>query len=132
MSTGGRPAIAPSRRRVAVTGIGIVSPVGNDVPTFWNNLLAGKCGVGTITDFPTDKLRSDVSASVRGFEAARFFSPKETDIYGKVTQYSLGAAVEAMRMAGLEALYRPPKRGGPSSRDEDDDADENAGTAGDP
>src|SRR5262245_8577053 len=97
----------PARRRVAVTGIGVVSPAGNDVPAFWSSLLAGKSGVSTITDFPTDKLRSDVSASVRGFEAERFFSPKETDIYGKVTQFSLGAAVEAMRGAGLSALWRP-------------------------
>jgi 3-oxoacyl-[acyl-carrier-protein] synthase II len=110
------------RRRVAITGMGIVSPVGNDVPTFWSSLLAGKSGVSLITDFPTDKLRSDVAASVRGFEAARVFSPKEADIYGKVTQFSLGAAVEAMRSAGLDALYRPPKRGG-ASREEDDEND---------
>jgi 3-oxoacyl-[acyl-carrier-protein] synthase II len=127
-----RPTSAPGRRRVAVTGVGIVSPVGNDVPTFWASLLAGKSGVGPITDFPTDKLRSDVAASVRGFEAARFFSPKETDIYGKVTQFSLGAAVEAMRAAGLEALYRPPKRGGASREDDDDDDEATAGTEADP
>jgi len=120
-----------SKRRVAVTGMGIVSPAGNDVGTFWNNLLSGKSGVGTITDFPTDKLRSDVSASVRGFEAERFFSAKETDIYGKVTQFSLGAAVEAMRAAGLVALYRAPKRGG-ASREDDDEAEDAAGSAGDP
>ena len=131
MSAARPPAAGPTRRRVVVTGVGIVSPVGNDVPTFWGNLLAGKSGVGTITDFPTDKLRSDVSANVRGFEAERFFSPKETDVFGKVTQYSLGAAVEAMRGAGLEALYRPPRRGG-GHRDEDDEADENAGTDADP
>lgn len=120
-----------TRRRVAVTGVGIVSPVGNDVPSFWSSLLHGKSGVSTITDFPTDKLRSDVSASVRGFEATRFLSPKETDIYGKVTQYSLGAAVEAMRTAGLESLYRPPKRGG-AAREDDDGDDESAGAEGDP
>src|SRR6185369_12276615 len=107
------------RRRVAITGVGVVSPVGNDVPTFWGNLLAGKSGVSTITDFPTDKLRSDVEAKVRGFEAERFFSPKEMDIFGKVTQLSLGAAAEAMHSAGLDALYRPPKRGA-AIRDDDD------------
>ncbi len=120
-----------SKRRVAITGIGIVSPAGNDVPTFWSHLLSGQSGVSLITDFPTDKLRSDVSASVRGFPADRFFSPKETEIHGKVTQFSLGAAFEAMRSAGLEALYRPPKRGG-AHKDEDDDGEGDAGTAGDP
>jgi 3-oxoacyl-[acyl-carrier-protein] synthase II len=120
------------RRRVAVTGIGVVSPAGNDVPTFWEHLLSGKSGVSLITDFPTDKLRSDVSASVRGFEAEKFFSPKETDIYGKVTQMSLGAAVEAMRGAGLSALYRPPRRGGAKAAEDDDDAEGDAGTDADP
>ncbi|MFO0592588.1 MAG: beta-ketoacyl-[acyl-carrier-protein] synthase family protein [Polyangiaceae bacterium] len=120
------------KRRVAVTGIGIVSPAGNDVPTFWSHLLSGQSGVSHITDFPTDKLRSDVAASVRGFEATRFFSPKETEIHGKVTQFSLGAAVEAMRSAGLEALYRAPKRGGAAAKDDDDDGEGDAGTEADP
>ncbi|MEZ4310127.1 MAG: beta-ketoacyl-[acyl-carrier-protein] synthase family protein [Polyangiaceae bacterium] len=121
-----------ARRRVAVTGVGIVSPAGNDTATFWKNLLEGRSGVRTITEFPTDKLRSDISATVRGFEAGRFFSPKETEIYGKVTQYSLGAAAEAMRGAGLEALYRPPRKGGSARDDEAEGDDESAGTEGDP
>jgi 3-oxoacyl-[acyl-carrier-protein] synthase II len=94
------------RRRVAVTGLGVVSPVGNDVATFWESLLAGRSGVDFITAFPTDKLRSDIAASVKGFEPGRFFSPKETDIYGKVAQFSLAAAFEAMGQAGLGGLYR--------------------------
>src|SRR5262245_1513362 len=111
------------RRRVAITGVGVVSPVGNDVPTFWGQLLSGKSGVSPMPAFPTEKLRSDVAANVRGFEAERFFSPKETDIFGKVTQFSLGAAVEAMRGAGLEALYRPPKRGAGGREDDDAEGD---------
>ena len=94
------------RRRVAVTGLGVVSPVGNDVPTFWESLLAGKSGVGFITEFSTEKLRSDICASVHGFDIARYMSPKEADIYGRVTHFSLGAAVEAMTHAGLHGLQR--------------------------
>jgi 3-oxoacyl-[acyl-carrier-protein] synthase II len=94
------------RRRVAVTGLGVVSPVGNDVPTFWESLLAGRSGVGFITEFSTEKLRSDIAASVKGFDIARFMSPKEADIYGRVTHLSLGAAVEAMAHAGLAGLER--------------------------
>ncbi|APR79539.1 3-oxoacyl-[acyl-carrier-protein] synthase, KASII [Minicystis rosea] len=94
------------RRRVAITGLGVVSPVGNDVATFWQSLLAGESGVGFITEFPTDKLRSDICAAVKGFEPGRYLSPKETDIYGRVTQLSLAAAVEAMTQAGLAGLYR--------------------------
>jgi 3-oxoacyl-[acyl-carrier-protein] synthase II len=95
------------RRRVAVTGLGVVSPVGHDVASFWDSLCAGRSGVDFITEFPTDKLRSDIAASVKGWEASRFFSPKETEIYGRVTQLGLAAAHEAMAQAGLGALYRP-------------------------
>lgn len=101
------------RRRVAVTGLGVVSPVGNDVPTFWESLLAGKSGVGFITEFPTDKLRSDICASVKGFDIAQHMSPKEADIYGRVTHFSLGAAVEALAHAGLAGLRRTDDGPGP-------------------
>ncbi len=93
-------------RRVAITGLGVVSPVGLDVPSFWQALLEGRSGVELITDFPTDKLRSDVAANVKGFDPLRFLTPKETEIYGRVTHFSLGAAVEALTHAGLSALKR--------------------------
>jgi len=89
-------------RRVVVTGMGVVSPVGLDVPTFWESLLAGRSGVSYIREFPTDKLRSDIAASVRDFDVSRFMSPKEAEVYGRVTHFSLGAAVEAVVMAGLD------------------------------
>jgi 3-oxoacyl-[acyl-carrier-protein] synthase II len=94
------------RRRVAVTGLGVVSPVGNDVATFWQSLLAGRSGVDFITEFSTEKLRSDIAAAVKGFDPSRWLSPKETEIYGRVTQLSLAAASEAMDQAGLGGLYR--------------------------
>jgi 3-oxoacyl-[acyl-carrier-protein] synthase II len=93
-------------RRVVVTGVGAVSPLGNDVPTTWQGLCAGKSGVGFITDFPTDKLRSDVAASVRDFDPAKYLSRKESEIYGRVTQLCLAASVEAFDSAGLGGLLR--------------------------
>lgn len=101
------------RRRVVITGVGVVSPLGNDTATFWEALLAGKSGVGFITEFSAEKLRSDIAASVKGFDIARYMSAKEADIYGRVTHFSLGAAVEAIGMAGLEGLRR---RGGEESQ----------------
>lgn len=101
------------RRRVAVTGLGVVSPVGNDVPTFWESLLAGRSGVGFITEFSTEKLRSDIAASVKGFDIGRYMSPKEADIYGRVTHFSLGAAAEALAHAGLAGLQRTDDGPGP-------------------
>ncbi|WP_437899715.1 beta-ketoacyl-[acyl-carrier-protein] synthase family protein [Sorangium sp. So ce124] len=96
------------RRRVVVTGIGAVCPLGNDVATTWQNLLAGRSGVDYIRDFPVDRLRSDIAASVKGFDVGRYLSPKEAEIYGRVTHFSLAAAVEALREAGIVPLERAP------------------------
>ncbi len=90
------------QRRVVVTGMGVISPMGHTVPTFWNSLLAGRSGVSFIRDFPTDKLRSDIAASVVDFNVSSFMSPKEAEIHGRVTHFSIGAAVEAVTMAGLD------------------------------
>ncbi|WP_437736654.1 beta-ketoacyl-[acyl-carrier-protein] synthase family protein [Sorangium sp. So ce1335] len=96
------------RRRVVVTGIGAVCPLGNDAATTWQNLLAGRSGVDYIRDFPVDKLRSDIAASVKGFDVGQYLSPKEADIYGRVTHLSLAAAVEALREAGIAPIQRAP------------------------
>ncbi|WP_437768633.1 beta-ketoacyl-[acyl-carrier-protein] synthase family protein [Sorangium sp. So ce281] len=94
------------RRRVVVTGIGAVCPLGNDAATTWQNLLAGRSGVDYIRDFPVDRLRSDIAASVKGFDVGRYLSPKEAEIYGRVTHFSLAAAVEALREAGIVPIER--------------------------
>ncbi|WP_437535370.1 beta-ketoacyl-[acyl-carrier-protein] synthase family protein [Sorangium sp. So ce726] len=107
------------RRRVVVTGIGAVCPLGNDVATTWQNLLAGRSGVDYIRDFPVDRLRSDIAASVKGFDVGRYLSPKEAEIYGRVTHFSLAAAVEALREAGIVPIERAPAA--------DDEAAERAG-----
>jgi 3-oxoacyl-[acyl-carrier-protein] synthase II len=91
-------------RRVVVTGLGVVSPLGNDVESYWRRLCAGESGVSFIADFDTSKLRSDIAASVREFDSSRWFTRKECDIYGRVTQFSLAAAAEALAMAGLEPI----------------------------
>jgi 3-oxoacyl-[acyl-carrier-protein] synthase II len=99
-------------RRVAITGLGAVTPLGNDVPTLWRRLLAGESGVGFIRNFSTEGLRSDVCASVVDFDAERYLTKKEAEIYGRVTQFSLAAAVEAMDHAGLGGLMKPDVPGG--------------------
>ena len=55
-------------KRVVITGLGVISPVGNDVPTFWNNLKEGVCGIESITDFPTDDLPVKIGGRVKGFD----------------------------------------------------------------
>ena len=108
------------RRRVVITGLGVVCPLGNDVPTYWANLLAGKSGVRWIRSFSTEKLRSDIAASVEDFDATRLMSAKEADIYGRVTHFSLAAAVEAITHAGVGDVRvgveaRPPNPAAPSA-----------------
>ncbi|MEJ7728845.1 MAG: beta-ketoacyl-ACP synthase II [Polyangiaceae bacterium] len=114
------------RRRVVITGVGVISPVGNDVETFWRSLLAGRSGVDFITEFSTEKLRSDIAASVKGFDATRYLTPKEADIYGRVTHFSVAAADEAMAMAGLGALRRERGRGASADTDTSDAGDPTA------
>jgi 3-oxoacyl-[acyl-carrier-protein] synthase II len=88
--------------RIAITGMGLVSPLGLDVETYWKNLLKGISGVSFISEFPTDKLRSDVAAMVPGFDASRWLDGKEQGIYGRVEQFSVAAAAEAIAEARLE------------------------------
>lgn len=114
------------RRRVAITGVGVVCPLGNDTRTFWEGLLAGRSGASMITEFPTDKLRSNVAASVKDFDASRYLSAKEVDIYGRVTHFSLGAAVEAIEHAGLAHL----RRASAALDDEGEDAARSPSAAG--
>jgi 3-oxoacyl-[acyl-carrier-protein] synthase II len=88
--------------RIAITGMGLVSPLGLDVAAYWKGLLEGTSGVSFISEFPTDKLRSDVAAMVPGFDPSRWLDSKEQDIYGRVEQFSVAAAAEAIAEARLE------------------------------
>src|SRR5688500_4789129 len=91
------------RRSIVVTGVGMVTPLGHDAESTWAALRRGESGVSTITEFSTEKLRSDVAAMVRDYDAKKHLSSKETDIYGRVVPFALGAAVEALAAAGLDA-----------------------------
>lgn len=88
--------------RIAVTGLGIVSPLGLDTEAYWQGLCAGRSGVDFITEFPTDKLRTDIAASVRGFDPTSVLESREVDYTGRVVQLGLAAATQAIRQARLE------------------------------
>lgn len=90
-------------RRVVVTGMGVISPVGNDLESFWNNLTEGKNGVGMITRFDTTEQKVKVSAEVKDFEPTKYIEKsqvRKTDLFA---QYALAAAVQAMEDAGLKS-----------------------------
>lgn len=90
------------RRRVVVTGLGIVSPLGLDVPTYWQNLLAGENGIGRITAFDPSDLAVQIGAEVKGFDPKARLDAKLVKRADRFTQFALWAAVEAVADARLE------------------------------
>ena len=92
---------AAGTRRVVVTGMGAVTPLGNDVPTTWQGLVAGLSGVRRIESFDPSRLTSQVAGEVRGFDASRVLDRKELRRNDRYTQLALVATREAMHGAGL-------------------------------
>lgn len=91
-----------SKRRVVVTGLGIVSPVGSSVPVAWENILAGKSGIGPIEHFDVSAFAVRFGGSVQGFDVNEYLAPKDARKMDPFIHYGLGAAVQAIRDAGLE------------------------------
>jgi 3-oxoacyl-[acyl-carrier-protein] synthase II len=90
-----------SRRRVVVTGLGIVSPVGNTVDEAWANLLAGKSGIANITRFDASAINCHFAGEVKGLDLDQYISPKEARTMDTFIHYGIAAAVQAVKDAGL-------------------------------
>ena len=90
------------RRRVVVTGLGAVTPVGNDVATTWQALLAGKSGAANITKFDATNFSVRFAAEVKGFDALQYMDRKEAKRSDLYTQYAVAASLQARKDAGLE------------------------------
>jgi 3-oxoacyl-[acyl-carrier-protein] synthase II len=88
-------------RRVAVTGLGFVTPIGNDVETVWSNLVEGVSGVGPITHFDASSYSTRIAAEVKGFEPERYMDRKTARHLGRYCQFALGASQQALAQAGL-------------------------------
>jgi 3-oxoacyl-[acyl-carrier-protein] synthase II len=97
-------------RRAVITGLGAVTPVGNDVPTTWANLVAGVSGVDVISRFDADEFPVNIAAELKGFDATAAMSVKEVRKTGLDVQYGVAAAVEAARDAEYEVTE--PSRAG--------------------
>jgi len=91
-----------ARRRVVVTGLGIVSPVGNGVPEAWKNILAGASGITRITRFDASAYTSRIAGEVKGFDPAQHLSAKETRRFDTFIHYGLAASIEAIKDSGLD------------------------------
>ncbi|HPA90273.1 MAG TPA: beta-ketoacyl-ACP synthase II [Quisquiliibacterium sp.] len=91
-----------SRRRVVVTGLGVVSPVGNDVDTAWRNIVAGKSGIGPITRFDASAFPCRIAGEVKDFSIDEYLPAKEARHFDTFIHFGLAAGTQALRDSGLE------------------------------
>jgi 3-oxoacyl-[acyl-carrier-protein] synthase II len=91
-----------SRRRVVVTGMGMLSPLGTDVPSSWQGILAGRSGIGLIEHTDLSAYSTRFGGSVKGFNVEEYLSVKEARKLDLFIQYGLAAGFQAVRNAGLE------------------------------
>lgn len=90
-----------SRRRVVVTGLGLISPVGNSVAEGWANLVAGRSGIATVTKFDASALACRFAGEVKGFNVEDYFPAKEARHMDTFIHYGMAASIQAVRDAGL-------------------------------
>ncbi|MBK9951580.1 MAG: beta-ketoacyl-ACP synthase II [Candidatus Competibacteraceae bacterium] len=91
-----------AKRRVVVTGMGIVSPVGSTVETAWTNILAGRSGIGPVTAFDVSDYPVRIGGAVKDFQVEQYLNPKEAKKMDAFIHYGIGAAVQAIQDSGLE------------------------------
>src|SRR5690606_29549127 len=86
---------------VVVTGLGVVSPVGSDIDTMWNNIVSGQSGVGELTKLDADLFPTKIAAEVRDFDATKYMEKREARKMDLFTQYAVAAAKMAVEDANL-------------------------------
>ena len=91
-----------SRRRVVITGLGIVCPIGNTVAEAWSSVLAGKSGISRITHFDATALSSQIAGEVKNFDVAAYLSPKEVRRMDRFIHLGLAAGIQAVKDSGIQ------------------------------
>ncbi|MFZ5556796.1 MAG: beta-ketoacyl-ACP synthase II [Pseudomonadota bacterium] len=91
-----------SKRRVVITGLGIVSPVGNTVPEAWNNVVAGRSGITRISRFDATPFASQIAGEVRGFDVTAYLPAKEARRMDLFIHYGMAAAIQAIKDSGID------------------------------
>lgn len=99
-----------SRRRVVVTGLGIVCPVGNTVATAWEAIVAGRPGITRITKFDAAAFASRIAGEVKGFDVAAYLNAKEARRMDTFIHYGMAASIDAIADAGLDVKREDPER----------------------
>ena len=103
------------KRRVVVTGLGAVTPVGIGTEAFWNSLKAGQVGIDRITQFDTEKFKVKLAAEVKDFKAADFMDVKSARRMERFSQFAVAAAKEALADSGLDLSKEDPYMAAPAS-----------------
>lgn len=98
-------------KRVVVTGLGVVSPVGNDVESFWTALTAGKCGIDFIQSFDTTDYKVKIAAEVKNFDPLQYMEKGEVRKSDRYTQFAVAAASQAVADSGIEGKIAPERFG---------------------
>jgi 3-oxoacyl-[acyl-carrier-protein] synthase II len=91
-----------SKRRVVITGMGILSPLGNDLASSWDGVIAGRSGIGPITHFDASAFPTRISGEVRDFDASKWIAPKDVKKMDPFVHYGVAASMMAIQDAGLE------------------------------
>ena len=100
-----------SKRRVAITGIGILSPLGNDLATSWDGIVNGRSGIGPITHFDASAFATRISGEVKGFDAAQWIPAKDIKKMDPFVHYGVAAALMSIADAGLDIASDPERIG---------------------
>lgn len=101
-------------RRVVVTGLGAITPIGNSVEEYWESLKAAKVGIGPITQFNTENFKATLAAEVKGFDPKQYMDPKAAKRMERFCQFAVAAAGQAIADAGLDMTKEDPYRVGVS------------------
>lgn len=99
-------------RRVVVTGMGAITPIGNDIASFWQAIKNGECGVDTIKSFDPSEFKTQIAGEVKNFDPTEYIEKKEARKMDQFTQYALVAAMEAVKNSGIDMSKEDPWRVG--------------------
>ena len=99
-------------RRVVVTGLGAITPIGNDMETFWRSIKNGVCGIDKVTLFDASDLKTQIAGEVKNFEPTDYFEKKDARKMDRFTQFAMIAADEAIKNSGLDMEKEDPWRVG--------------------
>ncbi|MBN2841983.1 MAG: beta-ketoacyl-ACP synthase II [Sedimentisphaerales bacterium] len=101
-----------TRRRVVITGLGVITNIGQEVDLFWNNLLAGKCGLSALEGFDTEAYPVKIGGQVKDFNPDKYIDPRESKRIDRFAQFALAAAVNAVADSGIDFSKEDPEKCG--------------------